>query len=291
LDAPAAVGGVSMAAFGVPVLIRNHLSRDKSEISAPRLNPPMRTRRPSIEREVQRRLRILARSLGDDIQRIRTGAAASQATVAREAGIDRSHLTRVEAGNAFPSLETLVAIATALGADVSIRLYPGRGPKLIDRHSARMTEVLLRELAPIWLPHLEVAVLRPVRGFIDAVLENRAANLLVLGEFESTLPRLEQQLRWAAEKAAAIGSSDLVGPGPELRISKLLVLRSTEATRSLARTFEATLRAAYPASTRDAIGSLRTGSPWPGDAIVWVRIEGDHVELLDGPPRGVRVGR
>jgi hypothetical protein len=192
----------------------------------------MGTRRPSIEREVQRRLRILARSLGDDIQRIRTGAAASQATVSREAGID--------AGNAFPSLETMVAIATALGADVSIRLYPGRGPRLIDRHSARMIEVLLRELAPVWLAHLEVAVFRPVRGFIDTVLERRDANLLVVGEFESTLPRLEQQLRWAAGKAAAIGSSDLVGPGPEPLISRLPVLRSTEATRSLAKTFEAT---------------------------------------------------
>jgi len=251
----------------------------------------MGTRRPSIEREVQRRLRILARSLGDDLQRIRTEAAASQATVSREAGIDRSHMTRIEAGTARPSLETLVAIAKALGADVSIRLYPGRGPRLIDRHSARMIEAFLRELAPVWRPHLEVGVFRPVRGFIDTVLERRDADLLVIGEFESTLPRLEQQLRWAAGKAAAIGSSDLVGAGPVPRVSRLLVLRSTEATRSLARTFEATLRAAYPASTRDAVGSLRTGSPWPGDAIIWVRIEGDRVEILDAPPRGVRVGR
>jgi hypothetical protein len=108
----------------------------------------------------------------------------------------------------------------------------------------------------------------------------------VIGEFESSLPRLEQQIRWASEKAASIGSSDLVGPGPAPRTSKLLVLRSTESTRGVARTFEATLRAAYPASTREAVESLRTGSPWPGDAIVWIRIEGDRVDLLDGPPRG-----
>ena len=200
-------------------------------------------------------------------------------------------MTRIEAGAAHPSLESLVAIATAMGADVSIRMYSGRGPRLTDRHQAPMIEATIRELAPVWRPHLEVHVVHPVRGFIDAVLERRDLRLFVVAEFESSLPRLEQQIRWAAEKAAAVGTSDLVGPGPAPAVSRLLVLRSTESTRGLARTFEATLRAAYPTPTRLAVESLRTGSPWPGDAIVWIRIDGDRVELLDGPPRGVRVGR
>jgi hypothetical protein len=178
-----------------------------------------------------------------------------------------------------------------MGADVSIRLYAGRGPRLTDRHSARMIETTVRQLAPVWRRHLEVHVTRPVRGFIDAVFERREQPLFVVTEFESMLPRLERQIRWAAEKASAIASSDLIGPGPPPRISRLLVLRSTEHTRSLAREFEATLRAAYPASSKAAVDSLRTGSQWPGDAIVWIRIEGETVELLDGPPRGVQVGR
>jgi XRE family transcriptional regulator, regulator of sulfur utilization len=251
----------------------------------------MGTRRPTVERETTRRLRNIVRSVGADIRQIRIGAAASQALVAREAGIDRSHLTRIEAGTAHPSLGTLVALATAMGADVSVRLYPGRGPRLVDRHAARMIELTLRGLAPVWQPHLEVAVVRPVRGFIDAVFERRDLPLMVIAEFESTLPRLEQQIRWANEKAGAIASSDLVGPGRNPTVSKLLILRSTERTRSIGRTFEATLRAAYPAVTKEAVESLRTGAPWPGDAIVWVRIDGDRVEMLDGPPRGVRVGR
>lgn len=248
-------------------------------------------RRPSIDRVVQRRLRTLIRKIGDDVYRIRIDAAASQAVVSAEAGIDRSHMARIEAGTTNASLESLVAVATAMGADVSIRLYPGRSPRITDRHQARMSECLLRELAPVWRPHLEVAVFRPARGFIDTVLERRDVPLLVIGEHESSLPRIEQQLRWAAEKAASIGSSDLVGAGPIPGVSKLLILRSTETTRSIARAFEATLRAAYPAPTRDAVASLRTGSPWPGDAIVWVRIDGDRVDLIDGAPRGVAVGR
>jgi DNA-binding XRE family transcriptional regulator len=245
----------------------------------------------SVEREVQARLRRLERKIGDDIVRLRTDAAASKADVARAAGIDRTFYGRLEVGDAHPSLATIVAAGVALGADVSIRLYAGTGPRLTDRHQAPMIECLLGQLAPVWQPHLEVLTFRPARGFIDTVLERRDHPLLVIGEFESSLPRLEQQIRWASEKAASIGSSDLVGPGPAPRTSKLLVLRSTESTRGLARAFESTLHAAYPASTREAVESLRTGSRWPGDAIVWIRIEGDRVELLDGPPRGVKLGR
>lgn len=207
------------------------------------------------------------------------------------AGIDRTFYGRVESGVVHPSIETLIAIATAMGADVSIRVYAGSGPRLTDRHQARMVECLLRQIAPIWVPHLEVPTFRPARGVVDAVFERRDVPLLVVSEFESTLARLEQQIRWAAEKVASIGSSDVVGPGPMPSTSKLLVLRSTALTRTLARTFEALLRTAYPSSTHAAVESLRTGSPWPGDAIVWVRIGGDHVKLLDGPPRGVRLGR
>ncbi|MFL5685267.1 MAG: helix-turn-helix domain-containing protein [Chloroflexota bacterium] len=251
----------------------------------------MTGRRPSIDRELHRRLRNLLRTIGDDVRRTRLDIGASQAAVAAEAGIDRSHITRIEAGVAHPSLESIVAIATAMGADVSVRLYAGRGPRLTDRNAARMIEATVRQLAPAWRTHLEVHVTRPVRGFIDAVFERRDQPLFVVTEFESMLPRLEQQIRWAAEKATAIGSSDLVGGDPAATISKLLVLRSTERTRSLAREFESTLRTAYPASTKAAVQSLRTGAPWPGDAIAWIRIEGETVELLDGPPRGVSVGR
>jgi hypothetical protein len=251
---------------------------------------PVTTRRPSVERAVQRRLRTIVRKVGDDMHRIRIDTGGTQAAISAEAGIDRSHLTRIEVGTTHASIETLVAVATAMGADVSIRIYPGSGPPLTDRHQARMTECLLTEHAPVWKPHLEVQVVRPSRGFIDAVFERPDEPLLVVTEFESSLPRLEQQIRWAAEKAASIASSELVGPGPVPPVSKLLVLRSTETTRALARRFEA-MRAAYPASTPDAVESLRTGSPWPGDAIIWIRIDGDRVELLDGPPRGVSLGR
>lgn len=247
--------------------------------------------RPSVDRAVQRRLRTVVRTIGNDVYRIRTDGGVTQARVAHEAGIDRSHMGRIEAATTSASLETLVAVATAMGADLSVRFFPGSGPRITDRHQARMIESLLRGLSSAWRAHLEVPVFRPARGYVDVVFERRDHPLLVVSEAQSTLPRLEQQIRWAAEKAASIGSSELVGPGPTPATSKLLILRSTASTRELARSFEATLQAAYPARSHDAVASLLQGSPWPGDSIIWIRIEAERVEILDGPPRGVALGR
>lgn len=77
---------------------------------------------------MQHRLRQVRRKVGDDLARLRIDAAATKAAVASAAGIDRTFYGRIEAGEATPGLETLLAAATALGADVSIRLYGGTGP-------------------------------------------------------------------------------------------------------------------------------------------------------------------
>lgn len=254
-----------------------------------RMPPPRR--RPGIDRTVIRRQRELIQGYTRDLLRIRTDAGATHGRVAEVAGIDRSHYSRIESGQAEPSLKVLVAIATALGSDLSIRMYAGSGPRLTDRHQARMVEALLRSLHRSWRPHVEVPVSRPVRGVIDLVLERPGAELFVASEVQSEIRRLEQQIRWAAEKANSLASSDLPRPGTDPVVSRLLVLRSTTATRQVARQFEMTLRAAYPTPTNDVVESLREGTTWPGPGIVWIRIEGELVEMLSRPPRGVNVGR
>lgn len=154
-----------------------------------------------------------------------------------------------------------------------------------------MIEAVVRRLHETWRPHLEVPVWRPSRGVVDLALERVDVPTLVVGESISILARLEQQLRWSAEKADSIGSSSIVGDGPVPPVSRLLILRSTEGNRALARQFEATLSAAYPATTADAVRSLTEGAPWPGAAVIWVRVEGGEAVLLDDPPRGVSLGR
>ena len=106
---------------------------------------------------------------------MRADAGRSQAIIAEAAGVSRSHLSRIEAGNAEPSIEVLLAIAAALGCDLSVRLFPNTGPRIRDRLQVAMTEALLALLHPRWQPHPEVPVYRPVRGVIDLVLADQGA--------------------------------------------------------------------------------------------------------------------
>jgi hypothetical protein len=75
-------------------------------------------------------------------------------------------------------------------------------------------------------------------------------------------------------------------------VSELLILRSTVRTRELARQFEATLRAAFPIRSADAIAALTAPeAPWPGSSIVWMHLHGTTASLMRHPPPGVALGR
>lgn len=243
-----------------------------------------------LERRIRDRQRATARALGDECRRARLDAGLSLRALSRATSIDTSHLRRVELAERDPSLDAAVAIATALGHDLSIRLYPSSGPRIRDHIQARMIEALVTVLHARWLPRLEVSVYRPVRGVIDLVLQDRDAGDVVAGEGHSQLRSAEAQLRRAGEKADALPSA--IGwpwmDAPELpRVSRLLLLRSTEALRSLVRALPATFASAYPAATEAAYAALTGPDRWPGAAILWVDVRGARTRVMQGPPRGV----
>lgn len=221
----------------------------------------------------------LRRSLGSDIHRLREDAGLSGRDLAAEAGIDPAHLRRIEAGTAHPSLEVYEQLAAALGSNLVAHLYPNTGPAIRDRHQARILEALLTALHPRWRPYPEVAVRHPSRGWIDVVLHDPREQGLVATEIQSSLPRLEQLIRWSAAKAASLPSWDGYDQlGPIRVTSQLLVVRSTAATRNVAREFARQLEAVYPAHPADALDALTGTRRWPGNALVWVDLgaSGSH---------------
>jgi transcriptional regulator with XRE-family HTH domain len=240
----------------------------------------------------QRRLRAerrdLWRRLGTEIRAMRMDAGRSQASVARAAGVDRAHVSRIESGTAEPSIEALMAVAAALGADLSVRVFPNTGPRIRDHLQIAISEALIAALDPRWRATPEVPVYRPVRGVIDIVLSDTAGPDAVAVEIHSQLRRVEQQVRWATQKADALAA---LPQHADRRVRRLLVLRNTAATREAGRQASETLRAAYPASSADAVAALRGTAPWPGDVIVWANVTAGRAQLLQRPPRGVAVGR
>jgi transcriptional regulator with XRE-family HTH domain len=249
--------------------------------------------RTAVARETARRMRRLGLQNGEEIRRLRLDAGVSLAQLSEVVGVHKSHVARIESSQVQPSLAVLTAIGVALGADLSVRFYPGSGPRLHDRFQAPMVEALIRALDPRWSPALEVPITQPSRGVIDLVLTDRASPVIIASEVQSELRRLEQQIRWSNEKA--VGLAERLAnerPASLASVSRLLILRSTLTTRELARRYRSTLAAAYPAGTEEVVQALTTPSVrWPGAGIVWMRIERGNVTLLRHPPRGVDLGR
>jgi transcriptional regulator with XRE-family HTH domain len=175
----------------------------------------------------------------------------TRAALARAAGIDARFVGEIEAGTANPSLGTCHRLAICLGADLPLRLYPTTGPAIRDRHQSAIAEVMLAVLHPHWKAYAEIAVRRPSRGWIDLGLHDRSASL-----FEAKAVALPSWDRW----------SQL---GAEPAISRLLIIRETRVTRSIAEEHRRLIRTAYPADARDALEALTGTGAWPGPAILW----------------------
>jgi transcriptional regulator with XRE-family HTH domain len=228
--------------------------------------------------------------LAAQIHELRTDAGISLRRLGDAAGVDAGYLQQVEAGRREPSISVLAAIAEVLGADLSVRLYPNTGPIVRDHIQARIVEELVRIAHPRWRRLTEVPVYTPARGRIDLVLHDPQPAVVVAMEVHSQVRRLEQQLGWARMKAESLPSADFWRFADSPTVGQLLVVRSTRATRELARRFEATLRAAFPASVADAFATLVGSSPWPGDGLLWADVTGDAVRIPRSPTarRGAR---
>jgi transcriptional regulator with XRE-family HTH domain len=229
--------------------------------------------------------------IGEELRRLRLDTGVSLRELGETTGLHPSFLARVESAEVHASIPVLTRIAIALGADLSIRFYAGAGPRLHDRFQAPMLEGLLRTRHVRWTPELEVVVTKPARGVVDLVLDDQLSPTTAVGEIQSEFRRLEELIRWLSEKADGIRDVLASRGRHDRAVSKLLIVRSTQATREIARRYEGTLAAAYPARTADVVDAITGTAPWPGDGIVWMRLERGTAELLDRPPRGVALGR
>lgn len=231
--------------------------------------------------EARRQATRIHRGVGEDVRRLREDAAVTRQQLAEAAGVNPGFLRRIEEGNARASIDTYAKISIALGSDLAARLYPNTGPAIRDRHQARILEALIGQLHPRWRAYPEVAVRRPSRGWIDAVLHEVTARTVVATEIQSDLRRLEQLLRWFPEKVASLPSWEgWARLGAVTTTSQLLIVRSTRATRTIGREFERQLAAAYPAHPADAIAALTGTATWPGNALIWAEIERDRVRFI-----------
>ena len=253
--------------------------------------------KPDIEMEAARRADDLRRAIGRELTTIREDAGLSRAAVARAAGVRPSTVGRMEAGLIEADFATMARVASVLGSEVSVRLFPAGAP-IRDRFQAPMLEALLAVAHRDWERSIEVPVVGSVRGVVDCVLGHPVEPLLLAIEVQSQLRRAEATLRRSSDKAEALPRGQ-AGQGlaaargvSQVDVSRLLVLRSTAANRAVVRDLARTFAAAYPARARDGLAALRDPRVgWPGPAIIWIHLHGRSANVMEWPPRGVIVGR
>lgn len=110
----------------------------------------------------------LARSIRD--ARRDSGLTARQ--LAAAAGVGLSTVRELETAGRDPGLEVMARLAAALGGRLRTWMEPGAGPLVHDRYQGAMLGALLAIRHRRWGADTEVLVREPIRGVIDAVLED-----------------------------------------------------------------------------------------------------------------------
>jgi transcriptional regulator with XRE-family HTH domain len=148
----------------------------------------MTNRDPRVGRAVRRASEDEARVLSD-IARSRRGSGLSREAVAREVGLSRSAIERLEAGARRSTLRELAAVGTVVGLDVRMRAFPA-GDAIRDVGQRR----LLGRLRPrchvslSWATEVALAIEGDLRAW-DAVISG--ADWTVGVEAETVLDDLQ----------------------------------------------------------------------------------------------------
>jgi transcriptional regulator with XRE-family HTH domain len=197
--------------------------------------------------------------VGEEFRERRHSLGRSQDHVAGACRISRSRYCRIEAGR----VETLTIlelnrIATVLGLDASVRLYPG-GVPVRDRAQAERLNALLAHVASPMTFATEV----PLPSTLDR-REQRAWDAMLFGHDERTAVELEIRLRdiQAAERRIALKRRD--DPTEHF----LLVIADTRANRRVLDEFAGAFGNLSRPRRADVLKTLAAGRHPPSGLIL-----------------------
>jgi transcriptional regulator with XRE-family HTH domain len=209
----------------------------------------------AIDQARQRAHRFLLQ-IGRELHEARVGRGLSQAAVAVAAGMTQAQVSRIERG-LYPgvTIDALARLGTAVGLDLSLKLYPG-GQPLRDKAHVALFERLRRAIGPGWEWAAEVPL--PIPGDKRAWDRTiRRPNLTIGLEGETRPSDMQELARRVALKKRDGGVDRLI-----------LVLADTAWCRRIVRLND--LDTAFPIPGSLALKRLAARTDPGGDAIILV---------------------
>ena len=216
---------------------------------------------PPRERAVDRgtrRARAIETDIGREIRLARRDGGLTQGQVGAACDLSGAYVSLIELGEAHgASVTTLCRVASVVGLDLTMRVYPG-GTVLRDAGHAALLERLRVMISPTLSWRTEVPLPNPgdQRAW-DAMISGPAFRIGVEGE---TRPRDGQALQRRLALKRRDGGVDHL----------LLVLSATKGNRMFLREAAGSLAIDFPVAGRMALEALAAGNDPGGSAIVLI---------------------
>lgn len=195
--------------------------------------------------------------LGGGIRQARRAAGLTQTVVARRGKLSQATVSRIERGATAASVDDVAALASVVGLDLVVKLYPGGSPVRDAAHVRIMSR--LKALLPAAM-RLAAEVPIPIPG------DQRAVDAMVVDPPLRVGFELESRLLVAQGLARRVALKQR-----DARLARMvLVVPDTPANRAAAASGQATLDAGFPVGHRATLAALRAGELPKGNGILWV---------------------
>ncbi len=213
-------------------------------------------------REITNRASRQVLRVWQEIARAQAMLALSDSKLAAAASVSPSTIRRIRAGDPAIQLDTLCAVAGAVGVDLVLSGYPGHQPSLRDTGQLTIAERLRTTTNMVWRPAFEVPVGEHGRR-IDVVFFG--AEEIIAAEIERRLVDFQLQYGSAGIKREALASAHA------RPVRLVLTIEDTRHNRRVAAEHGPLIRQALPAGSRDVLAALRSGQTLGRDGILWIR--------------------
>ena len=180
----------------------------------------------------------------------------------RRAGVSPDTQRRVEDGDPGISMKTLCAVGDAVGLDIVVRTYRGRGISLRDGGQLAVAEIVCGLAHPSLSPQLEV----------KAGDHSEACDVGFFGPIEIIATEIDRLMTdFQAQYRRNATKREWLAAQHHRPIRLLMVVEDTDRNRAALAQHADFIRTALPAGSREVLKALRTGEPLGRDGLLWIR--------------------